>query len=453
MANSIKNDIRSATAALLKPARCKKSRATAAKAVTTLVTGLVGAQAAASQNPGEWEIRTATLVYAEADRVSLIEPVVQGTRYFNNDRSLTAKIVLDALTGASANGAVPSDQAQTFTRPSGDGTYNISANETPLDDTFHDTRVALSANWSQPLLSQLSGTFGVNVSKEFDYLSIGANTLLNYDFNRKNSSMTLGLSFSSDTIDPVGGTPIPGSAMQSPDRPFNLSSFVLKDGDGGKGNGSSESKSIVDMLLGYTQVLDRKSLMQVNYSLSQSSGYMTDPYKLVSVVDPDSGQPLRQLYENRPDSRSKQAIYTHYLRNMRKNDVLDVSYRYLWDDWGLTSHTMDMRYRISFGNQFIEPHLRYYQQDAVDFHVPFLLDGAPVPTDMSADYRVGDLTGTTVGLEYGRQLKGGSEWRVALEYYLQSSQEPDNKPGQLAQQEVYPDVDAVMLRFNFDFDW
>lgn len=50
-------------------------------------------------------------------------------------------------------------------------------------------------------------------------------------------------------------------------------------------------------------------------------------------------------------------------------------------------------------------------------------------------------------------MRNGHEWRLALEYFLQSSVEPGNKPGQLANQEINPDVDAVMLRFNYDFDW
>jgi len=51
---------------------------------------------------------------------------------------------LDTLTGASATGAVAQPNAQTFSRPSGDGQYTTSPNELPLDDTFRDTRVTKS---------------------------------------------------------------------------------------------------------------------------------------------------------------------------------------------------------------------------------------------------------------------------------------------------------------------
>jgi len=72
------------------------------------------------------------------------------------------KLVLDSLTGASANGAVPATMVQTFTTPSGGGgcddddedgggsAYKVAPNETPLDDSFEDTRISYSSNWEKP---------------------------------------------------------------------------------------------------------------------------------------------------------------------------------------------------------------------------------------------------------------------------------------------------------------
>lgn len=454
MTNSIKSQIHAATADLLKPARSKRKEPLAAKAVTTLVVGLAGANAMAAQNPGDWEFRTATLFYSETNRVQAIEPVISATRYFENDRAFSSKLVVDALTGASANGAVPSTDVQTFTRPSGNGTFTTNPNETPLDDTFRDTRVALSLGWSQSLFGKVSGAFGLNVSNEYDYLSIGLSSLFDYDFNRNNSTASFGLSFASDTISPEGGIPTALAEMEYyRGDPDTTPPGTFEDDTERDQRAADEDKTVLDILLGYTQVIDRKSLVQFNLSLSQVDGYVTDPFKVVSVLDAASGQPLRQLYESRPDSRSKQSLYTHYLRSFRQGDVLDASYRYLWDDWGMTSHTLDLRYRIGMGKHFIEPHLRYYMQEAVDFYTPFLLDGQATPVEMTADYRLGDLTTLTAGLEYGRKLKSGSEWRVALEYYLQTPDEPSSKPGQLANQEINPSVDAVMFRVNYDFDW
>ena len=93
-------------------------------ALVAATCGLLGQAApAVAAEPGDWEFDSAILFYSENDRVTAIEPVLAGRRWYEDDSFLDIKLVLDALTGASANGAVPSSQAQTFTRPSGKGSY------------------------------------------------------------------------------------------------------------------------------------------------------------------------------------------------------------------------------------------------------------------------------------------------------------------------------------------
>lgn len=421
------------------------------------IAGLLSAPAAlAGTAPGDWDIKTALLMYMESDRVSAIEPVIEATRYFQNDRIFSTKLVLDALTGASANGAVPSNEFQTFTKPSGKGEFTTAPGDTPLDDTFRDTRVALSANWTQPLLKNLSGTFGLNASNEYDYLSLGASGLLNWDLNRKNTTLTFGLGVASDSISPEGGIPTPRAeaafarGASAEDSETAYATLAGSDDAERAGRESSDSKLVTDLLLGVTQVIDRRTIAQFNYALSQSDGYQTDPFKFVSVVG-DDGLALRQLYENRPDSRAKHSLFARVKRAIGQDDVLDLSYRYLWDDWGLTSHTLDSRYRWDLGTIFLQPHLRYYQQSATDFYTPYLHAADAVPNELSADYRLGDMSAITAGLELGYQTRQRGEWRVALEWYRQTPDEPSGKPGALQNLTVNPAVDAVMLRLNYDF--
>jgi len=433
----------------------------AAAATAPVLAALVPAAVQAAQQPGDLDIRSALLVYSEVGRVSAAEPVIELQRLFADERVLSGKLVLDTLTGASANGAVPSSEAQTFTRPSGDGSFEVAPGETPLDDTFRDTRFALSLGWAQPLSRSLDGSVGLNVSSEYDYLSVGLSGTLAYDFNQNNSRVSLGLGIAADTIAPEGGVPTAfteagyyrGSGAASKAETEDEEEDEFEDDDD-RNSGPDEQKTTLDLLLGWTQVIDRRSLLQFNLSLSQSDGYLTDPFKLVSVVDPESGEPLRQLYENRPDSRLKTGAFVRYKRAMRERDVFDLSYRYMTDDWGLDSHTVDFRYRLQLGAGpgYLRPHLRVYQQSAVDFFRHYLVDGESVPTEVTADYRQGDMLATTLGLEYGRQY-ANHQWGVALEYYRQAGSEPGSKVGQLQQQELAPDVNAVMLRVNYDFGW
>lgn len=407
-----------------------------------------GAQAASFLNTDDWEASAALLFYSETDRVTAIEPIISARKSLDTDEFLTLKLTVDTLTGASATGAVATDQPQTFTRPSGKGQYLIASGDTPLDDTFHDTRVTFNAGWERPVADDLTMNLGTALSKEYDYTSAGISGGLAKDINDGNTTLSGGLSLSMDTSSPVGGKPIPFAAMEpsSTEQPRN---------------GSSDTKQVMDFIIGVTQIIDKRSLFQVNYSLSNSDGYLNDPYKFISVVDPVTGEALFEnatepdlptvAYENRPDSRTKHSLYAQYKIGFDKG-VLDTSYRFLTDDWGINSHTLDIHYRYASNSvSYWRPHLRLYQQSAADFYTPFYTsDNRPAASDGStygsADYRLGEFTGMTVGLEYGR-TRAGSGWSMAAEYYLQSGKEPDDKFGALNDQTLYPDVDAFILRF------
>src|SRR5690606_33452379 len=112
------------------------------------------------------------------------------------------------------------------------------------------------------------------------------------------------------------------------------------------------------------------------------------------------------------------------------------------DDWDITSHTLETRWRLPFGDShFIEPHLRFYQQSEAEFYTPFLLDTETLPEYASADYRIGKLNAYTLGLKYGRQLANGHEFGVRFEYYSQAPQDVGkDAPGQLQEMDLYPKV-------------
>lgn len=403
--------------------------------------GHVSLANAQEATPG-WTIDSALLIYNEPGRVSAVEPVVSGRRVTEAGSTLTLKGAIDVLTGASATGAIPTDSAQTFTRPSGNGSYTVAPGETPLDDTFKDTRLAISADWEAAISRSLRYGLGANFSTEYDYRSIALSGRLMKDFNQKNTTVSIGLSQAQDSIDPVGGVP---EVLQQ----MSAANYENRT--------SGDTKSVTDVLLGLTQVIDSKSFIQFNYGLTSSSGYHNDPYKLVSVVDA-SGRPFEGgstvpsvLFEKRPDSRLRHSVYTRYKRLLNSGNILDVSYRLTNDDWGITSHAIDTKYRfVLSGHRYIQARFRYYMQGAADFYTPFIRQGAAVGEFASSDYRLADMNAYTLGLEYGWG-KAERPWRVSLEYYLQQPNEPDNKFGELLNQELAPSVSAIMLRVNKTF--
>jgi len=427
----------------------KNLKAALTLATTALfTTAQAGAAPLPSDDPSEdaWSFDSAFLYYGETDRVSAAEAIFNAKKTYSDDSILNLKLTIDALTGASANGAVAQPNVQTFTRPSGKGDYDIKAGDTPLDDTFHDTRVQFNAQWTQALAQNYTGSVGAHISKEYDYLSLGVNGNIAYDFNKKNSTISFGLSHFQDTFTPEGGIPKSFASM-----PVAYHDNEDKSGHEATRIGSDDDKTTSDVMVGFTQVINRNMVTQFNYSYSIVDGYLTDPFKILSLVN-NSGIAQDYLYENRPDERTKQSVFAQTKYHFDEV-ILDVSYRYMWDDWEIDSHTVDTRFYIPLGDgSYLEPHLRFYQQTAAEFYQPFLMQGETLPEFASADYRIGEMTAYTIGLKYGMKLDGGNDLSFRLEYYSQSPESAGHKaPGALADMDLYESIDAIIAQVSYSF--
>ena len=410
----------------------------------------------------EWDVDTAVLYYGESDgRVQAFEPAVYLGRDLGDDERIDLRLVVDALTGATPNGAhalsSSSLVAQTFTTPSGNGSYTTAAGDTPLDSTFIDTRIALGADWTMGIDRMSKITWGANLSGEHDYISLGVSANYAHDFNNRNTTLTAGLAYNNDTINPEGG--IPTEFLPMTDQNYAINRV-----------GDNDTKTITDFLIGITQVVDRKTIVQLNYTLGMTDGYQNDPYKIVTVIDPATGLPvtgtgssffdtattgnLPYIYEKRPDSRQKNSLFFRAVHHLDE-DVVNFSYRYFWDDWDITSHTLDLIYRYEMGDSYWQPHVRFYSQTAADFYKHNLLLGTDIDTAgvvstqyASHDYRLAESETVTLGLKYGLPLGSDSEFSVRGEVITQSVTESGVPAG-----EATPDLNAVVLQMNYSLLW
>lgn len=416
----------------LKPPNGKITNLLAAAACS-----LLNQTSAAQEVPG-WYLDSAVLGYSEKDRVDAVEPVISATRVFEDGKKLNLTFVADSLTGASPNGATISDSPQTFTRPSGRGTYTTAAGDLPLDDTFKDSRSALSLQYEFPLNRLTRLSTGLAYSDEYDYTSVGFNATLARDFNLRNTTVSLGIAYAIDSIEPEGGLPVP---LASTSLPWDQ-----------QRQGSDDDKTVVDFLVGVTQVINRQTLMQLNYSYSQSDGYLTDPFKILSLTDGVTGETSGYVYDSRPDTREKHSVYwkTKYSRN--NGDIVDFSYRYLWDDWDIASHTIDARYRLNLSDKFyVEPHVRYYNQEEAGFFAHSLVSGQVLPVNASADYRLGAFNGITFGSKFGYRLNDRSEINFRVEAYQQQGDTVGNPIGIQNNYDMFPDLEATIFQVGYSY--
>ena len=112
-----------------------------------------------------WDIDTAVLFYSESDNgVSAFEPAIHASKDLGDGQLIDLRLVVDVLTGATPNGAHASSVLQTFTTPSGTGTYTAQPGETPKDDSFKDTRVAAGVDWTLPFNRLQRIKLGLNLS-------------------------------------------------------------------------------------------------------------------------------------------------------------------------------------------------------------------------------------------------------------------------------------------------
>lgn len=402
---------------------------------------------AASASPAEWKLDSAVLFYSEANgRVRLVEPVLSARRTDGNERTLGLKLTLDALTGASPNGAVPQHTAQTFTSPSGEATYTTAAGATPLDPSFRDSRVALAASLEQPFGENQRLSLVANVSNEYDFQSLGLSAALARDFNDKNTTATVGLAFEGNRSKPVGGTPVglrPAFGALSERKP-------------------DETRNVVDLLVGVTQVVSRQWLMQFNLGVGRGTGIHTDPYKLLSVVDGTTGLVTGDRYvsEERPRSRTRWSLYWQNKLHLSR-DIVDLSYRYYRDDWGIAAHTLDARYRFELANVatglHVEPRWRHHRQGAADFWRGWLVEGGEWSsathrasvTAASADPRLGAFDADTLGVKMGWGGGGKGEWSLRLESYRQRPDRPAGAPGVLQTLDLAPTVKATLVLLGY----
>jgi hypothetical protein len=370
------------------------------------------------------------LLYGEAHRVRVTEPTARFTRLYPDGHSYFAQLGIDAITGASPSGALPTGQSQTVTSASGN-VQTVRADEIP-QTVFKDTRVVLDGGWDKPL-GRLSTGVGGHFSREKDYESLGATGKFSIDFDHRLTTLTMGAGFNHDGVFPVGGT---RAGLADP-------SVVIGTG--------SNSKQVTTGMIGVSRILTRRWMMGFNASRTYEQGYLTEPYKVLSVVDGATGLTTGQLTDSRPGTRNRTSVLANSVYHLSE-DVFYSSYRYYWDDWGVRSHTFDLKYRHELENEtYVEPHLRYYAQTGADFFRFGLIQGAPLPDFATSDYRLGPLRSVTLGATIGFRPPGSSgEWSVRAEYIGQYSDgHPKDAVGVQRQYDLYPTVNTGSLVIGY----
>jgi hypothetical protein len=224
-----------------------------------------------------------------------------------------------------------------------------------------------------------------------------------HDFDEKNTVLSWGAGMSLDEIDP---TPTATNA-----------------------NPSTEDKRTISVFAGWSEVIDRSSVFQAVLSYQNGSGFLSDPYKLVSVAGTN-------VSDNRPDTRHQFALLTRYRRHFSSvTGSLHLDYRFYYDDWDINSHTVELAwYQTLFENLItIVPSVRYYSQSQADFYSPYFANALGAGDYASSDYRLSPYGALSGKIRVETHI---SEWPAHMAWKVGASFERYQSESSLAIQSV-----------------
>ncbi|MFK8050083.1 MAG: DUF3570 domain-containing protein [Halioglobus sp.] len=216
------------------------------------------------------------------------------------------------------------------------------------------------------------GNIGVkyNRSEEDDYESDAISIDTSFNDADGLTTYSVAISASSDDLEPTQGT-----------TPTN----TLRD-----------EKDIRSAWVGVTRIISKRGILRFGLGYTYRDGFLTDTYK---------------LNDRRPDERKEWTASTGYRHFfVDANAALHADYRYFNDDWGITSHTIDLAWHQNVGQRAqVIPFVRYYTQDeadffsnAVDFNQRYYAD----------DYRLSSFGAISSGLKLNYSF--GKNWRASL---------------------------------------
>lgn len=267
----------------------------------------------------------------------------------SSDTEVTVSGVQEAMSGASPWYIQPGNDGKLLQVMSG---ATINEKRQAMDVDFHVVN------------DKVDTRFALGYSKENDYRSFSAGFSSDVRFNQNLTTIDYGINASQDYINAVAS-------------------------DIYRTRPTEKTKTHIGLLLGFSQVITKNTLVGVSSSFAYYDGYLSDPYKLALV------QGLT-VQDSRP-STNKQYATTIMLRQYVPvvNAAIHLDYRQYSNDWQLNSHTIEFAWYQNLGNGWqVIPSARYYQQTKAAFYQPYY-DVRRADGFYSCDYRLSQFSASS----------------------------------------------------------
>jgi hypothetical protein len=282
-----------------------------------------------------------TQVYADSDHTTVVSPLVAISRDAWRGGTLGASYVADVVSSAS---------------------IDVVSNATTH---MSDFRSEITGSLTQKLrATTLSASYIYSI--EHDYESHTANLGVSQDLFQRNTTLALGLTF------------VHNAVGRSGDQTFHRQLIVA-------GAGAS-----------WTQVLSRKTIGQLSYTFTFNDGFQASPYRFVPVLGP-MGEVDFKVPETMPDQRYRHAFVAGINQHLFTDSAIQADYRFYFDNWGMKSHTVQLRYFVTWRDVTLRLRERFYYQNAVDFYKPHYDEVEPfMTTDRESSTLWSNLLGAKI---------------------------------------------------------
>ncbi len=260
-------------------------------------------------------------------------------------------------------------------------------------------------------------TPGFAWSSEHDYLSYGISLNDAIEFNDKNTILQLGASHNFDSV-----------------RHLDDSSIW-------------SSKDATEGIIGVSQLLSPKDILNVAFTFGNDSGYLNDPYRSIvykTHIDPYDFYIYPQ--ERRPAHRNKEILFTSLTHHFNSLDAsLEGSYRFYHDSYDIFAHTVGLTWHQWLGKYLmVEPLFRFSQQSAASFYSTLFYGPYSLDPDgyHSSDYRLSEM----FTLDYGLQATVliNDHLRVVAGYHRYEMRGLDN-----TSDAMYPKANVYSVGLSF----
>jgi hypothetical protein len=271
-----------------------------------------------------------------------------------------------------------------------------------------DTRIYPAASWSVENEKKRT-TFGFNISAshEFDYLSFGLGASFSKESKDKSREFTVKAQAYLDQVTIILPIELRKDTISSQQHHINY---------------PTSPRDTYSASLSLSQIINKRMQVLFLTDVTYQHGFLSLPF--YRVYFNDGSEKIEAL----PSQRFKLPLGARANYFLGDNIIIRSFYRFYVDDWGITSHTIDLETAIKLTPFFsVAPFYRYYTQTAVNYFAPYKMH-APTDQYYTSDYDLSAFHSNFIGAGFRisppKGILGEQNWsmlEIRYGHYMQSN--------------------------------